>query len=238
MDAHGAIFKPGLREVRLRHAALVAFFLFFRGALAAPEDVLRIYVARHGQTDSNVEHRLQGATDVPLNETGRRQARELASRLAGVTLDAIYSSTLQRSRQTAEALKGRAPLEALAGLNEQSLGAFEGLYLDGREPRREGEFGRRRADPDDRLDGGESANQHFARVKAAVQTIRDRHPRGSVLIVAHGGTNVKVVRALLDLTAEQASTIQQANDELYMVEVYTSRPPTLWKLIPPDRLKE
>ena len=212
MDAHGAIFKPGLREVRLRHAALVAFFLFFRGALAAPEDVLRIYVARHGQTDSNVEHRLQGATDVPLNETGRRQARELASRLAGVTLDAIYSSTLQRSRQTAEALKGRAPLEALAGLNEQSLGAFEGLYLDGREPRREAEFERRRADPDDRLDGGESANQHFARVKAAVQTIRDRHPRGSVLIVAHGGTNVK--------------------------EVYPSRPPTLWKLIPPDRLKE
>jgi len=221
----------------LRHATLVAFVLL-QGALAAPEDVLRIYVARHGQTDSNVAHRLQGGTDVPLNETGRRQAAELAARLAGVPLDRIYSSALQRSRQTAEALKGRAPLEALAGLNEQSLGAFEGLYLDGRDPQREAEFERRRADPDDRLDGGESANQHFARVKAAVQTIRDRHPRGSVLIVGHGGTNVKVLRALLGLTAEQASAIQQANDELYMVEVYPSQPATLWKLVSPDRLKE
>ena len=221
----------------MRHAALVAF-LFFPGALAAPEDVLRIYVARHGQTDANVAHRLQGTTDVPLNETGRRQAAELAARLAGVPLDTIYSSALSRSRQTAEALKGRAPLEALAWLNEQSLGAFEGLYRDGREPQREAEFERRRADPDDRLDGGESANQHFARVKAAVQTIRDRHPRGSVLIVGHGGTNVKVLRALLDLTAEQASAIEQANDELYMVEVHASRPPTLWKLIAPDHLKE
>ena len=221
----------------MRHAWLAALILL-QAARAAPDDVLRIYVARHGQTDSNVAHRLQGTTDVPLNETGRRQAAELAARLAGVTLDAVYSSTLQRSRQTAEALKGRAPLEALAGLNEQSLGAFEGLYLDGREPQREAEFERRHADPDDRLDGGESANQHFARVKAAMQTIRDRHPRGSVLIVGHGGTNVKVLRALLDLTAEQASAIEQANDELYMVEVYPSRPQTLWKLIPPDRLKE
>jgi broad specificity phosphatase PhoE len=135
-------------------------------------------------------------------------------------------------------LKGRAPLEALAGLNEQSLGAFEGLYLDGREPQREAEFERRRADPEDRLDGGESGNQHFTRVQAAVQTIRDRHPRGSVLIVGHGGTNVKVLRALLDLTAEQASRVQQANDELYMVEIRPPGPRMLWKLIPPDRLKE
>jgi len=221
----------------MRHAALVGVLLL-QGGLAAPEDVLRIYVARHGQTDANVAHRLQGGTDVPLNETGGRQAAELAARLAGVRLDRIYSSALQRSRQTAEALEGRAPLEALAGLNEQSLGAFEGLYLDGRDPHRAAEFERRSADPDDKLDGGESANQHFARVKAAVQTIRDRNPRGNVLIVGHGGTNVNVLRALLGLTAEQGAAIKQANDELYMVELYPSQPATLWKLIPPDRLKE
>jgi len=221
----------------LRHAGLVAFF-FLQAALAAPQDVLRIYVARHGQSEWNVAGRLSGSSDVPLTDTGRRQAGELATRMAGIPLDAIYSSTLQRSRQTAEALKGRAPTFALAGLNEQSLGAFEGLYLDGREPQRKADWERRRADPEDRLDGGESSNQHFARVKAAVQTIRDRHPKGNVLIVAHGGTNVNVLRALLDLTTEQAAAIQQANDELYMVELRPPAPPTVWKLIPPDRLKE
>lgn len=221
----------------MRQAALVAL-VFLQGAQAAPEDVLRIYVARHGQTDWNVARRLQGTTDVPLNETGRRQAAELAVRLQGVPMDAIYSSALARSRQTAEALKGRAPIESLAGLNERSLGAFQGFSEDGRDPKREAEFERRQADPEDRLDGGESGNQHFARVKAALRVIREKHPRGSVLIVGHGGTNVKILRALLDLTPEQAAQIEQANDELYMVEVYPSRPPALWKLIPPDRLKE
>jgi probable phosphoglycerate mutase len=224
-------------EVHLCHAWLCALLLA-QGGPAAPDPVLRIYVARHGQTDWNVEHRLQGATDVSLNESGRRQAADLAARLAGVHLDRVYSSALKRSRETADALRGRAPIEALAGLDEQSLGAFEGQYLDGRDPRRAAEFDRRRADPEDRLDGGESASQHFARVQAAVQSIRDRNPAGNVLIVGHGGTNVLVLRALLGLTAEQAAAIQQANDELYMVELRPSHPPALWKLIPPDRLKE
>ena len=221
----------------MRLASLAALVLL-QGALAAPDDVLRIYLARHGQTDWNVAHRLQGVTDVPLNETGRRQAVELANRLAGVHLDRIYSSALQRSRQTAEAFKGRAPLESLPGLNEQSLGAFQGLYMDGRDPQRQAEFERRSLDPEDRLDGGESAAQHFARVQAAVQAIRGRHPSGDVLIVGHGGTNALVLRALLGLSAEQTSSIEQAHDELYMVELRSSHPPAVWKLIPPDRLKE
>ena len=221
----------------MRHAWLVALVLL-QGARAAPDDVLRIYLARHGKTDWNVARRLQGGTDVPLNETGRRQAVELADRLAGVRLDRIYTSALQRSRQTAEALQGRAPIEPLPGLNEQSLGAFEGLFVDGRDPQREAEYKRRRLDPEDRLDGGESLKQHLSRVQAAVQAIRSRHTAGDVLIVGHGGTNAMVLGALLGLTAEQASAIEQANDELYMVELRPSHPPALWKLIPPDRLKE
>jgi 2,3-bisphosphoglycerate-dependent phosphoglycerate mutase len=228
-----------LKEDRLGLAWLAGLALALaQDSLAAPGDVLRIYVARHGQTDWNVARRLQGATDVPLNETGRRQAEALADRLAGVRLDRIYSSALQRSRQTAEAFTGRAPLEALPGLNEQSLGAFEGLYRDGRDSQREAEYERRSLDPRDRLDGGESPTQHFARVQAAMQAIRSRHASGDVLIVGHSGTNAMVVCALLGLTAEQASSIDQANDELYMVEIRSAQRPALWKLVPPDRLKE
>ena len=214
----------------------LAALVLLQGRPAASDDALRIYVARHGQTDWNKEGRLQGQTDVPLNETGRTQARELAARLAGIPLDAIYTSALQRSRQTAEPLTGRAPITALAALNEQSLGAFEGVSkADGK---RRADLERRQENPDDSLDGGESTNQHFARVKGAVQKIREEHPRGSVLIVAHGGTNVLILRSLLDLDHRQSNEIGQANDEVYMVEVRPSQRPVLWKLIPPDRLKE
>jgi broad specificity phosphatase PhoE len=212
--------------------------VLLQAARAAPEDVLRIYLARHGQTEWNAAGRMQGSADIPLNERGRAQARELADRLAGIPLDAIYSSTLQRSAQTAEALRGRAPIQALAGLNEQSVGAFTGMTQDERDRARREAFERRSHDPDDTLDGGESARQHFARVDAAVKDIRARHPTGSVLIVGHGGTNVHVLRSLLGLTAEQADAVQQANDEVYLIELRPARPATLWKLIPPDRLKE
>jgi 2,3-bisphosphoglycerate-dependent phosphoglycerate mutase len=209
-----------------------------RGTPAAPDDVLRIYLARHGQTEWNAAGRMQGSADIPLNEKGRAQARELAARLASVPFDAIYSSTLQRSRQTADAFKGRAPIQALAGLDEQSVGAFTGLTQDERDRARREAFDRRQEDPDDTLDGGESANQHLARVRTALQAIRDAHPRGNVLVVAHGGTNEKILQVLLGLDHQEASAIDQANDEVYLLEVYSSGRPTVWKLVPPDRLKE
>jgi 2,3-bisphosphoglycerate-dependent phosphoglycerate mutase len=204
---------------------------------AAP--VLRIYLARHGQTAWNAERRLQGGKDIPLNDTGRQHAKDLAARLDGVALDQIYSSALSRARQTADALSGRAPREALPGLNEQSIGAFEGVYADGKEPERYAEFQKRSANAEDALDGGESKGQFFARVRSTVEAIRRRHPAGGqVLIVAHGGTNQQVLRALLDLSEADTNAIQQANDELYVVELREGRRPLVWKLIPPDRLKE
>jgi broad specificity phosphatase PhoE len=94
---------------------------------------LRIYLARHGQTAWNAEGRLQGQRDVPLDETGRAQARRLAQRLAGIPLVRVYSSDLLRSRETAAEFAGKVPIESMRGLNEQALGRFEGLHVDGRE---------------------------------------------------------------------------------------------------------
>ena len=92
---------PGIARTRFRLARFNVIALLF--VLALPcrgetqgADVLRIYIARHGQTDWNVEGRLQGDTNVPLNATGRRQAVELAEQLKGVQLDAIFSSALKR----------------------------------------------------------------------------------------------------------------------------------------------
>jgi 2,3-bisphosphoglycerate-dependent phosphoglycerate mutase len=205
-------------------------------AVKAPTSTLRVYLARHGQTEWNALKKLQGGSDIPLNAMGREQAAALARTLAGVPLERIYTSALVRTRQTAEAFGGRVPVVPLPGLNEQSLGAFEGTGVE-TEPARYAELQRRQKDPQDSLDGGETVEQHFTRVRAAVAELLSRHAGGTVLVIGHGGTNPLVLRALLDLTREQAASIRQANDEVYLVEIGTAGS-RLLKLIPLDRLGE
>ena len=160
----------------LRRTAFTIALVLLAGRLAVPSSVLgadgpstplragqtrasaaatlRIYLARHGQTDWNVEGRMQGGTDTPLNATGRQQAAALKDHLKDVRFDAVYSSTLSRSRETAEIVRGQVPLTSLAGLGERRFGKFEGLLSDA--PDTGPEFLRRRWDPQDALDGGES----------------------------------------------------------------------------------
>jgi probable phosphoglycerate mutase len=193
--------------------------------------VLRIYLARHGQTDWNADHRLQGATDTVLNSTGREQAARLAERLRGLKIDAVYSSTLRRSLETANTVRGSVPLQALAGLNERRLGMFEGRRVDATDPATAREYARRSQEPDDSLDGGESLTQFFDRVRASVTAIRTERASGTILIVGHGGTNQMIVRTLLDLPAQQAQSFEQANDDLYLIELGPGSPARLWKLV-------
>jgi len=207
----------------------------------APE-TLRIYLARHGQTDWNLEGRLQGGTDVPLNATGRQQALQLAERFKGIHLDAVYSSALSRSRETAQLVVTSAPT-ALARLNERRLGKFEGQKLARSTTGGGGaggassddpltrEYGRRVVDLKDRLDGGESLEEFAARVSEATKELLARHRSGTTLIVGHSMTNQMILKALLDLTFAQANGIQMGNDELYMIEVGGGLAPRLWKRV-------
>ncbi len=199
---------------------------------------LRIYLVRHGETDWNVEHRVQGGTDTALNATGRQQAANLAERLNGVRLDAVYSSTLRRSRDTAEVARGKAPLTSLPGLNERKQGKFEGQRTDASDAVAAEEYKRRAGDPDDALDGGESLNQFYRRVRVTMGLIRSRHASGAVLIVGHLITNQMILRALLNLTFEQAQSIDQSNDEVYLLELDSRFPPRLWKLITESNLND
>ena len=95
---------------------------------------MRVLLARHGQTDWNAAGRIQGASDVPLNENGREQARQLASKLAasGGRLGAIYSSPLKRALETAGIIGrelGISPVSERA-LMELSFGDWEGCSWD------------------------------------------------------------------------------------------------------------
>ena len=197
---------------------------------------LRIYLARHGQTNWNLEDRTQGGTDIPLNDNGRQQAQRLKERLTSVHLDAVYSSALSRSRDTAEIVHGQTPLKSLPGLGERRFGKFEGRLTS--DPESGPEFQRRQWNPDDSLDGGESLNDLRERVRTTIDTIRKQHASGSILIVGHSYTNRMILSVIFGLTTEQMQSFDQANDELYLIELEQGSSPHLWKLITEANLKD
>ena len=153
----------------------------------------RICLVRHGETAWNAERRLQGHIDVPLNPRGLSQAEATAHSLAraGERFAALYSSDLQRARQTAEAVARAQGIAAThdARLRERHYGVLQGLTFDEAErqqPQAWQHFKRR--DPQMALDGGgESLVGLAARVHAALEEIAARHAGEQVIVVTHGG---------------------------------------------------
>jgi broad specificity phosphatase PhoE len=145
-----------------------------------------LLLARHGETDWNRTHRWQGFTGPPLNDTGRRQAEELASRLADI--DAIYSSDTERARETAEIAAARlgVPVTQDARLREVNFGEWEGLTRQEINERYEGAFSRWDACELAEPSGGESDAAMAERVLEALSEIGSRHS-GRVLVVTSGG---------------------------------------------------
>ena len=147
-----------------------------------------ILLARHGESDWNVELRWQGHADRPLTARGRIQAEALAERLADIELDAIYSSDLRRARETAEAVAATRGLDVHAdpGLREVDVGSWSGLTRLEAKERFPDEYATW-------LNGGpgwrdgETYVEMTERVLAAVRRIVERHLDGTVLVVAHGG---------------------------------------------------
>jgi probable phosphoglycerate mutase len=172
--------------------------------------VTTILLVRHGETDWNLERRVQGHSDQPLNATGRAQAQALADELADEPIDAVYSSDLARAHETARLVAAThgLPVVVLPELREKDFGTWEGLTDDEVRVRFPD------ASPGGRWGDGETYEQMSSRVVAALQRIASQHPDGRVLVVAHGGP----VRAvLLHCQADREARI--ANCDLVRVEV-------------------
>jgi broad specificity phosphatase PhoE len=150
--------------------------------------VTTILLARHGETDWNLERRVQGHSDTPLNETGRAQALALAQTLEGGELEAVYSSDLVRASDTARVIADRLGLDVtvLPELRERHFGTWEGMTD-------EEIFNRFPAAKSGSWGDGETKEEMRERVLAALHRIADEHPGGRVLVVTHGGP----MRALL-----------------------------------------
>lgn len=152
-------------------------------------------LVRHGQTDWNLARRIQGSTDIPLNDTGRADALTAAGRLSRDTHHAIYASPLLRARETAEIIAGELGLAAPAlvhDVREREFGEGEGLLVQ--------EYIDAYGDWHAVVPGAETLDEVCIRAMGALHRIaRDARRRSaptaeSIIVVTHGG----VIRSLID----------------------------------------
>jgi len=150
----------------------------------------RICFIRHGETEWNAEHRIQGQTDVALNPTGVRQAMAMAFNAAHYNFDAIYSSDLVRAFDTAKMLAERRGLEIkkLPQLRERHFGIMQGLTAaEGKERYPEAHAYYIARDIDYNFETGESMLAFAARVEDAVKEVTRHHPNQTIAAITHAG---------------------------------------------------
>lgn len=185
-----------------------------------------LYIARHGQSETNSERRITGQLDPGLSPAGREQAAMLARCLAGVAGDppiaAVYSSTLQRTVATAQpaaAALGLAPV-ALDALREIHSGVLQGRHRDERDPEAQALWTAwKSGPPSGRLPGGESFDDLVARVAPVLAMVLERHCGQGVLMVGHRGTNRVLLGQLLGLPRAEWTEINQSNKAVVRVRL-------------------
>lgn len=140
-----------------------------------------LYLVRHGETDWNRARRIQGRTDVPLNATGREQARLTGTLLTRRPIDRVIASPLSRARETAEIIASELGLpapELRDAFVERDYGEAEGLSFH--------EIDRRFPEGTS-VPGRETREEVAARVLPALLAVALDHPGESIVVVSHGG---------------------------------------------------
>jgi len=184
-----------------------------------------ILLIRHGETDWNAAGRWQGHQDIPLNENGRQQAAALGKRLSSWPIKAIYSSDLQRARETAEIIGRHHEITPILDVNlrERHGGFFQGLNDKEIKTNYAGQW--RRLVQGHELEGVEGNTAVQERVWQAFETIAAAHPGEMTALVSHGGTlGLLIARALGFTLAQRPRFTMRQNTGLSIVEMDENGP--------------
>jgi len=146
---------------------------------------MKLYVIRHGQTDWNLTQRIQGMTDVELNETGLTQAEEAKQKLKEYPIDIILCSPLKRARKTAEIINQEKKLDIICDsrLVERGYGEIEGKNFESLDLRTYFDLTLNL-----KTSGVEPIKSLMDRVYSVLDEIKEKYKGKNVLLVTHGGT--------------------------------------------------
>ena len=172
-----------------------------------------IILARHGETEWNVEEVFRGRIDIKLNETGIKQAELLAEYLSKRKIDAIYSSPLKRAVKTAETIAGyhKLDVEIAPGLIDFDCGKWHGLLRQEVKDKYKELYAEWTKNPHQvRMPAGESLNDVRERAMSVVGDVIAKY-KGTVVLVAHRVVNKVLICALLGLDNSHFWNIRQDN---------------------------
>ena len=177
----------------------------------------RLIIIRHGETEWNLEGRIQGHKDSPLTESGRAQAEAIATRLQEMEVNALYSSDLGRAYATAQFVSNKTGHDILTDkrLRELNLGVFEGLTEEEVRKRYPKEYVfLKKREPDYTYPGGESYGQFSARVIACLEELMDKHKGDQIVAITHGGALSRLIRHTLGMPVVGSSCYKVWNAAL------------------------
>ncbi len=183
--------------------------------------MIRIYIARHGETTWNAEGRIQGWSDPELSPLGYSQSLALLEHLRDRPMKAIYSSVLQRSYNTAQPIASHLGLPVLrqAELKEIGFGILEGKNLFQFDEELKREWNRFKNDRFSyRIPGAENYTDVASRLKPFVERVLRQHEGEEILIVGHRVVNRLLIGMFLEMALEETLMIEQTNDCLYLIE--------------------
>ncbi len=180
-----------------------------------------IYLLRHGQTAWNKEEVFRGRSDIPLDETGLREAELAAEYFRSIPIQAVYSSPLSRALQTARKIAASHSLqvEPLEGLIDMSFGVWEGRSLREVKEKDEIRFEQWRDEPHlVRLPGGETLEEVRSRAMAALARVIEQHPEQPLVLVSHRVVNKVLVCGILGLDNSHFWQITQDTTAINLIQ--------------------
>ena len=180
-----------------------------------------IYLVRHGQTAWNREEIFRGRTDVPLDETGLKQAELAGEYLKEVEIDAIYSSPLSRALETAEKIARfhNLKVQPLEGIVDMSFGNWEGHAHQEIKKNDSETYRRWREEPHlVRLPGGESLDDVRVRSMAALNEVSKKHSGKALVLVSHRVVNKVLICGILGLDNSHFWQIRQDPTAINLIQ--------------------
>lgn len=177
---------------------------------------MKLTLVRHGQTEYNYEQKIQGISNIPLNDTGRRQCKKLKEQIKEKKYDICFSSPLVRAMETAMILVGeKVQINMDARLIERNMGNLENSNREKYDIKKYWDYN---LNCDD--NNVERIQDIFDRCNRFINYIKENYEDKSILIVSHGAP-IRAIHHILNKTELNTNLVDFEIDNCYIEEIYT-----------------